>query len=314
MTAGIRTVLRSGRRSPRRAARFVTVLGIVLVVGALVAACDSGLPTPSASPSLAPVATPTVTVYPLGTTIWYAGLELTFTQATAEIGQYGGNVTVPTSFENPTSIDQQLVAPIQLVVGGKRIDVEHGTELPTVPAGGTSDLTLTFDVVGSSTVDGAAIEVGGGDTNQAIVPLRSGGSLAAVTLEPQALAVTGTANAADLRVVVRSGELRWDLPDWADELARGRAVITVWYDATYRGTFSGGLAFTADAVRLTIPDGSTVAPRRDGHSQSVVLLLPGTTQAGLSSRFEIPSGETGAYVLTIRNGSARATVRFTISR
>ncbi|HEY2887423.1 MAG TPA: hypothetical protein VGJ17_02325, partial [Candidatus Limnocylindrales bacterium] len=62
----------------------------------------------------------------------------------------------------------------------------------------------------------------------------------------------------------------------------------------------------------TLPDGTTVGPRPDGRSQSVTLLLPGKPQLGLSTRFEVPSGMPGKYILVIRNGSARASLPFTV--
>ena len=61
------------------------------------------------------------------------------------------------------------------------------------------------------------------------------GPVKLATLEPVTLAVKGTANAADLRVILRTGELRWDLPDWGQELPVNTAALTVTYDATYRG-------------------------------------------------------------------------------
>jgi hypothetical protein len=132
------------------------------------------------------------------------------------------------------------------------------------------------------------------------------------TLEPVSLAVKGTANAADVRVTIKTAELRWDLPDWALELPVNTAALTVTYDATYHGTFAGGLAFSADNVSLVLPDGTTVKPRKDGRSQSVALLMPNKTQAGLVSRFEVPSGLSGTYTLKFSNGSARGQIQITV--
>ena len=285
---------------------------LLAFLGSAVAACDSGPALASPSATAFAESTPVTTVYDLDTTSWYAGLELSFSTATAVFDQYGGTVTIGTGFRNDGPDDQTLDAPVQVVIGSARFDPQHGTVMPDVPAGGTSDVTLTFQIVGQTSVDAATLRVGASDANQVVIPFRHG-AVPTVTLQPRSIRVTGTANAADLRLTLRTAVLRWDLPDWSDELPLGQAALTLTYDVTYRGTFSGGLAFTGDAVSLRLPDGSSVGPRRDGHSQSIALLLPGKTQAGLSSRFQVPSGEIGTYVLTLRNGSAKATLKFTIS-
>jgi hypothetical protein len=255
--------------------------------------------------------TPTTTLYHLDTTVWYAGQVLTFTTATAVFDPTGGTVSIQVRFENPSPDDQQLDAPIRITSGAQGFDLVHGTELPTVPAGGATMVALAFDVPGLPSVDDAVIRIGRSEDNQALVPFGTG-PVQKVTLEPLTLDVGGSAAAADLRVVLKAGELRWDLPDWSSELPVGSAALTLTYDATYRGSFVGGLAFTADNVTLTLPDGSSVSPRRDGHSQTVTLLLPGKTQSSLASRFEIPSGVPGTYKLVIHNGSASGTIAFAV--
>lgn len=301
---------------PRRA-------GILVALAALAALAIAGCgpeAVASPSPSDAPIPTPTVTQYQLNTSVWYAGLVIAFTSATATFEPGGGTVTIVAQFQNPGSEDQTLSAPIQITDGTQTFDPVHGTEMPIVPAGGTAALLLTFDVAGLPSVDGGELRVGPPETNHAVIPFTSGtasgspapGAPALTTLQPVALNLKGTANASDLRVSLTAGELRWDLPDWADELPFGTAALTLTYTATYRGSFGGGLAFTADNVSLRLPDGATVSPRRDGRSQSVTLLLPGKPQAGLSSRFEVPSSERGTYVLTIANGGARASISFSL--
>ena len=84
--------------------------------------------------------------------------------------------------------------------------------------------------------------------------------------------------------------LRWDLPDWSQELDAELAALTLTYDVTYPGDFAGGFAFTGDNVALRLPDGTIVEPRRDGHSQSVELIGARKTKKDLFSRFEIPAG------------------------
>lgn len=300
--------VRSGRAwqpQPRRLA--LLALATALAVGA----CGPDETPSSAGSTEPPLPTPTVIRYELNTTVWYAGMVLTFESATTIFDPTGGTVTVLVRISNPGTDDRSFDLPIRITAAAQGFEPVSGTEPPLVPAGGAVDELISFDVPGRPSVDDAVIRIGASEAVQAIVPFGRG-PLKLATLEPITLPVKGTANAADLRVTIRTGELRWDLPDWAEELPVNTAALTVSYDATYRGTFEGGLAFSGDNVSLVLPDGSIVKPRKDGRSQSVTLLLPGKTQAGLSSRFEVPSGLSGTYTLRFTNGSAHGQVQITV--
>ena len=292
-------------RLPRRLA--LLALASALAVGA----CGSDQPAVSSIPSERPLPTAAVTRYELNTTIWYAGMVVTFGSATTIFDPSGGTVTILLRVSNPGTDDRTFDAPVRITAAAQGFDPVHGTEPPLVPAGGAVDELISFDVPGRPSVDDAVIRIGASEANQAIVPFGNG-PVKLATLEPVTLDVKGTANAADLRVTIKTGELRWDLPDWAQELPVNTAALTLTYDATYRGTFGGGLAFSGDNVSLALPDGSTLKPRKDGRSQSVALLLPGKTQSGLSSRFEVPSGLSGTYTLTFTNGSGHGQIQITV--
>lgn len=296
----------------RAAARRHSRLALLALVPAIaVGACGPTEPAGSAGSTEPPLPTPAVTRYELNTTVWYAGMILDFGSATTIFDPTGGTVTLLLRISNPGSDDRTFDTPIRITAAGQGFDPVSGTEPPLVPAGAAVDELISFDIPGRPSVDDAVIRIGASEANQAIVPFGRG-PVKPATLEPVTLAVKGTANAADLRVTIRTGELRWDLPDWAQELPVNTAALTVTYDATYRGTFEGGLAFSADNVSLILPDGTTVKPRKDGRSQSVALLLPGKTQAGLLSRFEVPSGLSGTYTLRIANGSTRGQVQIAL--
>jgi hypothetical protein len=122
----------------------------------------------------------------------------------------------------------------------------------------------------------------------------------------------GTGTAGDLRINLRHGVLRWDLPDWSQQLASDLQALTLTYNVTYLGEFAGGFAFTGDNVYLRLPDDSIVNPRRDGHSQSVELIGAKKTKDGLFSRFEIPAGMTGKFALFVKNGETKTAIVFTV--
>jgi hypothetical protein len=128
-----------------------------------------------------------------------------------------------------------------------------------------------------------------------------------VTFEPRRLQLGGNATANDLKVTIRGGVLREDLPDWSQELVASLAALTITYDVTYAGSFAGGFAFTGDNVWLQLPNGDRIRARHDGHSQSVELIGAKKTKKGLFSRFEVPVDALGGdFRLIVDNGAEKA--------
>ena len=80
--------------------------------------------------------------------------------------------------------------------------------------------------------------------------------------------------------------------------------MSVTYDVAYKGAFSGGFAFTTANLGLTLPDGTTIAARTDGHSAPAVVVEPNDVVTGLTSRFEVPAPGAGTYRLVVRDGAA----------
>lgn len=284
-------------------------LGLV-ALALVLAACEAS-PSETPTPTPTPEPTAVVTIYTLGTTVWYAGLVMTFGDASAKLDQRGGRVTIDLRLDNPGQDDLTPDSPIRLVVGGTAIEPTHDTVFPSVPAGGSAFATLAYDVIGRSSVDDGVIQIGDPDLHQAIIPLRPG-AVAAVTLQPVGLALKGTATASDLRLVLTHGVLRWDLPDWADELPATSASLTLTYNVSYGGTFSGGIPFTGDNVNLVLPNGHVLHPRVDGRSQSLAVIGPGQTLRNLFTRFEIPSNLPGTYTLVVGLSGKQGRLKFVL--
>jgi hypothetical protein len=293
----------------RASPRAVTTLLLAALFGA--AACSPGNGDASLGPTEVPIETPTVTLYELNTTIWYAGLVMDVTSATAVFDPTGGTVTVLAKFENPGPDDVTPSFPIRITAAGAGFDPAHATQLPVVPAGGSADSLISFDVSGRGSLDGAVLRIGRSEANQALIPFGNG-PVPIRTLQPVELHVSGTAKSIDLQATLRSGELRWDLPDWSDEEPVNTAALTLTYDVVYKGSSPGGFPFTADSVSLTLPDGSSVRPRGDGRSQSIAQLSQNTPQTGLSSRFDVPANMPGTYTFVIHNGTGKGLVTFTV--
>lgn len=284
-----------------------------LLVGLLAAGClEGGAPSAVPSPTRAPEPTPTVTTYEIGTSVWYAGLVVTFERAVASLDRRGGSVTVQLTLRNDGSEDPvSIEGPIRLVIDGDAFEPTRESVIPEVAIDTTTSTTIEFDVTGHGSADAAAIVIGRDDEHQPRVPLGPGGG-AAETFEPVSLDLRGSATAGQLRLRPRSAELRWDLPDWAQELPGDRASLTVIYDAAYIGTFPGGFPFTGENVALRLPDGTLVGARPDGRSQSIELIGAGKNKRNLRTRFEIPAGVTGKVALVAIDGKARDLVTFTL--
>jgi hypothetical protein len=289
---------------------------LALVVAATLglAGCLTDAPTPSVVPTATPEpeATPTVTTYELDTTVWYAGLILTFGTATATIDAKGGRVDVDLTLDNPGSELGTLAGPIRLTSGGRGLEPSRDSDIPDVPAGEVATTSVAFDVDRAFDVPGAAIRVGRSEEHQAVVALVRG-AVEDTTLEPQRFELTGSTQAGSLLVAVHSAEIRADLPDWSLQLPRAIVALTLTYDVTFRGDFSGGFAFTTENLGLLLPDGTTIAARADGRSAPAVVIGPNQVLTGLTSRFEVPAPGIGLYKLIVRDGAATTQLELAIA-
>lgn len=295
-------------------ARVATRLALTAFVLATLVGCQDAT-TPSAAPTvrITPEPTPVTTVYELGSTVWYEGLVLTFDRLFATLDERGGLVDVVMDLENPGSDPAQLSGKIALHLGNMRIEPTRDSRIPEVPALGKVTAQLTFELQAIPSVEDATIEIGTSPLHVARVPVTPGaGDL--VAFEPVALSLSGSTTASSLKVTLHGGLLRWDLPDWGEELDAGLQALTVTYDAAYTGDFAGGLAFTGDNIALRLPNGTIVEERRDGHSQSVELIGAHKTKKALFSRFEIPAGLTGKFALVVRNAGTTRTIPIVIGR
>jgi hypothetical protein len=288
------------------------VLWVAAVLTALaVGACDAPAPTVAPTPTRAPEATPVTTTYELATDVWYEGLVLHVGQATTVLDARGGTIEVYATIENPEPEPSSLDAAITLAVGGTRVEPTRDSQVPTIPGGESRLALFTFELQEIASAADAVLEIGAAPLHVAKVPFTAAAG-EPVVFRPIDVELGGSGAAGELRLALKRAVVRWDLPDWSEQLPAETRAITVTYDATYTGSFSGGFAFTGENVALRLPGGDVVEARRDGHSQSVELIGARKTKAGLFSRFEIPAGATGEFALLVRVGSSERAIRFTI--
>jgi hypothetical protein len=287
------------------------LLALAVALGTALAGCFADATPPPPTPTPAPLATPVITFYRIDTTVWVEGFVVVVRSATASLDAKGGTVTVDLGVANPGTDPATLDAPMDLAAADKTYEVVHGTEQPDVPAGAQVDLNVAFDVIGQSTIDDGILRIGRATDHRVAVPLRIDRAVP-ITLEPQTADLKGGVTSGGLKLALRHLEVRWDLGDWYLELPLATEALTVSYDISYVGDFSGGYAFTGDNIVLRLPDGTLVAPRPDGHSQSIVLIGLHKTVKTLFSRFEIPSGLTGKFALILTDGSTHKPATFQI--
>jgi hypothetical protein len=284
---------------------------LAVVVVSLAGCLDETVPSAAPTDRPTPEPTPVTTVYELGSTVWYAVLDNTYYRAKATLDERRVPVDEIMGLENTGADPVLFDAGITIFVGGKSVELTRDSQIPEVPAGGTAATVLTFELQAIPSVDDAIIEIGAAPQHVGQVPLTPQAG-AVVAFEPTPVAMSGSATAASLKVAVLGGILRWDLPDWSEELDADLQALTVTYDVTYVGDFAGGLPFTGENIKLRLPDGSMIGARRDGHSQSVELVGANKTKKGLFSRFEIPAGLTGSFALVVINSGTQKTIAFTI--
>ena len=291
-------------------------LAVLVVLATAVGGClDAPVPSTSPTPQPTPQPTPVTTTFDLGTTVWYEGLLIHVDNAVATLDERGGPVEVRLRLENPGDEEGELDARIFLDVDGSTgdppLEPTRESKVPIVPAHGLVGAVMTYELQGVASADRAVVLFGEAPLHVARVPLTSEGGTAQV-FEPVQVTLSNSSGVKDLRLTLRSALLRWDLPDWSQELTADLQALTVTYDATYLGTFAGGFAFTGDNVRLRLPDGTRVAPRRDGHSQSIELIGARQTKRGLSSRFEIPAGTVGRFALIVQTNAGAKAIPFVL--
>jgi hypothetical protein len=300
---------RAGACPPGRLRRAAAAA--LLVIVGLLAACDAPAQSVAPTPTRAPDATPIDFTYELGTDVWYEGLVLHVARARTILSPAGGTVDVFMTIENPGQDPSALDAGFSLVVGATRLEPTRDSQVPSIPGGESRLALVSFELQEIASAADAVLEIGAAPNHVGKVPF-SDPAGQAVRFQPIDLELKGNGTAGDLKLTLRRGVVRWDLPDWSEELPATLRVLTVTYDATYSGSFSGGYPFTGENVALRLPNGDIVESREDGHSQSIELIGSRKTKKNLISRFEIPVDATGEFALIVRAGGTERAIKFTI--
>lgn len=182
--------------------------------------------------------------------------------------------------------------------GGQDGDEGDGGAALIAP-GPAAEVIIRFPLPDGVADDGAGLAAGRvlfGDPgrHRAVVPFDGSPPH---TLAPIPASAGSRLVAGNLAVTVGGGHARYDDPLTHENLAAGRALLVVGFNAT-RGP-AGAPNLARDNFRLRLPDGTVTGVRRDGRSAPNVLIAPSTTSENLTVRFEVPDPPAGEYVLIV---------------
>ncbi len=301
------------RRTASMARFWILTLAVVAVASLLLAACggggdDAGDET-STVEDAATQAAPTVAVSPetvqVDASFWHAGWKVTLGEATLGPDELGiRTVAIEATFESLNNRTSTFNSQLALTSGGNAFgDTGIEQDLPSVPAGLSSNGLFAIQVDDTFSLDDATLIVGNPDNNRAIVPIGPNSPDDFVSLEPVQVAVAGSAAAGPVSFTVTGVEVRADLPDWRQEVEEGHLAMIVSFEVTIgEGIPIGEGVFQSGNVALLLPDGTAVAVRSDGRSGVNELLQgkEGTTIQGLSVRFIIDEPPEGEYLFQVR--------------
>jgi hypothetical protein len=292
----------------RRALRTTATAALLLVVGAACAgskgnhnAAISSSPgasldrTASTTTSTPPAVKTTATT--INKTVWFAGFKLTVRTATLKTDPDAGAGTVDlaVTFNNQGSDPVRFDGQVNLGWGGSN-DKFDITTLPTVPAGASSDTTLTFSVDDLFTFNAATLTIGATDHHQAVIPLGLRGEL--IDLAPIRVGLSGSVIAGNFKATITGAELRADVARSHLELDRGKEALFLSADIAWGGASSYTLG--RNNFALALPNGSQVIAD-EGPSD---ILNPGATRTNETVRFTVPQPASGPYQLIVRDPTA----------
>jgi hypothetical protein len=300
----------------RFAWRSILAAFLLLPVLALLAACggdddDDGGGSPTDAATTAPGGSPAPSggafedqPFSVNAEFWHAGFHVTLgdglyyaveDEDTEELTYF---VSIEANFENLGPDETEFPSDLVLTGSGGNATPGADSEIPSVPAGLSSDGTLVFEVDDTFEADSAELLAGTGDETQAHVPLGAEGTL--VTLEPTQPPVSGSLTMELIDLTFTSAELRADVPVNYTEVEDGKLALTVNFDATSRK--SGNWSVNATDFALILPGGSAV-----GADGAELGSLPGTDAGtdtpGLYVRFLVDDPPAGDYTLRFTPGS-----------
>lgn len=321
------TYARAVRGQGGRMRSWLTLVGVLLLLGAMAAcgpdeAAEEPMPEPPAEPAPEPPEPDAEDdpvaqgwVEPIAGDFWYAGTQVTLTEAELEIEDIGGDQSrgwlyVRGAFTNLTDDRYHgTLFPFEemvLVVDGAQIiATSYESDLPDLPEGGRNVGTIGFSV--EPDLDLAGVDLLAGPPSKQHTVLALDGSAEPEGFMPIEVDVDASVTVDDLTVTLDGGDL-WPF-DHAryGQLDDGVLSLRFFVALTYDGT-----AFSRQLDRsfeLELPDGRTVTPEVEPGE----VLQTNESVEGEDLSFLVADPPEGTYVLTVTGGAEGTdTIEFSI--
>ncbi|HKY34869.1 MAG TPA: hypothetical protein VJN18_02915 [Polyangiaceae bacterium] len=239
----------------------------------------------------------------LNQTIWQTGFKASLGSAAYVAATPScslGSLTIDATLENRVSATEAFPALVLLRSEGRDYEVNaSNSELPLVPGSRKGNGIFSFALDRQFVLDEAFLTFGAPNRHQAQVPLLPSAEAPLVTLEPQALPLSGQMQAGTLAFDFQGAFVAADAYWEHESLAVDEVALRLDFSATYSGNgFGGGVLLGDEDLSLELPDGTSIVAVNyinelfDG---------PGATSPELWVRFIIPAPVAGRYKL-VANG------------
>jgi len=242
--------------------------------------------------------------FTIGQHFWHSGFRVEVTEGeivsseNALSGRVSISLNLSATFENLGSDTGYFGPPVAIVTADNSYTETIQSELSDVGGGLKSQGSLTFRIDDGFDLSSAELLVGSADENQARIPLRASGD--AVRLEPSEPAISGTLSMELIDLTFTSATLTYDNPERHREVAKGKQLLTLNFDALSRK--GGNWQIFATDFSLVDPAGVAIAA-----DASEIGSLPGS-EAGAATtdrnvQFLVDEMVTGDFTLRLTPGS-----------
>ena len=211
------------------------------------------------------------------------------------VGVVNGVYVITASFSNPSE-ETGMIQDDDLVLSDGRTSVTAtlDSSLDDLPAGGSGQGDITFQIPSGFDATHAVLTVGDPTVQQVVIPFAAPSRSRLLT--PTAIRPLGSAVLGPDKVTLTSGVLRFDNPTTQEQADAGHAIADFSYNFTCGE--SNPCEIDGSAFLLAIPNGTSVQTT-DGTSLHSIASGATGDDLGLYFEFPYPAGRSGSYAVRV---------------
>jgi len=211
------------------------------------------------------------------------------------IGVVNGMYVITASFSNPTE-ETGMIQDDDLVLSDGRTSVTAtlDSSLDDLPAGGSGQGDITFQIPSGFDATRAVLTVGDPTVQQVVIPFAAPSR--SRLLMPTAIRALGSAVLGPDKVTLTSGVLRFDNPTTQEQADAGHAIADFSYNFTCGE--SNPCEIDGSAFLLAVPNGTSVQTT-DGTGLYSIASGATSDDLGLYFEFPYPARGSGSYAVRI---------------